>query len=293
MSESRSSMSNPIVNYGLGWLTKMGNSIDGPHTERVRITPEDASAILKHSEGVNFRKLSKDHVDRLAKMMVEDNWFDNGEPLQWNTDGFLINGQHRLHAVVVSGVSVEFDLRFNADDRGIDKIRPRTSGQNLCHAGSVNGRGVASVLRLVLARESGREKWPENIDCEDFQLEQRFLQDPDLAEAAASYCARKRLVLRGSVAGWLYYEATRAGLQPECEAFLESVESGVNVSKSDSAYWLRERLIGTRQAIGSKLNRMTIIELVILAWNKFITNTPCMSLRTEKKFPKLNLKSTT
>lgn len=70
----------------------------------IDVTPEDARVMLE--ENTHNRSLRPDYVRKLAAAMERGEWAVNGEPIQIAEDGTLLNGQHRLNAVVESGVTV-------------------------------------------------------------------------------------------------------------------------------------------------------------------------------------------
>lgn len=72
--------------------------------EIVEMTPEMARGILEGNR--RNRGLRADYVTKLAGAMRRGEWRINGEPIQVAEDGTLLNGQHRLSAVVESGVTV-------------------------------------------------------------------------------------------------------------------------------------------------------------------------------------------
>jgi len=53
------------------------------------------------------RPLSKSHVDKLSDSLLRGEWVMNGDAIRISKCGILIDGQHRLSAVVKSGVSIE------------------------------------------------------------------------------------------------------------------------------------------------------------------------------------------
>ena len=69
------------------------------------ITPELAEIYLGKNSN-NYRKISRQIVLAYAADMKTGNWKLNGEAIKFNESGFLVDGQHRLNAVVRSGVSV-------------------------------------------------------------------------------------------------------------------------------------------------------------------------------------------
>lgn len=76
----------------------------GFSSEIVDITPEAATELLRHNS--RNRSLRPDYVRQLAGAMERDEWMVNGEPIQVAIDGTLLNGQHRLNAVVESRQTV-------------------------------------------------------------------------------------------------------------------------------------------------------------------------------------------
>ena len=70
------------------------------------ITPEKAAQYLKRNTD-NYRKLSRTKVAQYAAEMKAGKWQENGEAIQFGEDGTLKNGQHRLAAVVMSGVTLK------------------------------------------------------------------------------------------------------------------------------------------------------------------------------------------
>lgn len=69
------------------------------------ITPEMAFELLTKNTK-NYRRIHVPTVKYYAKEMQEGRWEMNGEPIQFAEDGTLLNGQHRLTAIVESGVTV-------------------------------------------------------------------------------------------------------------------------------------------------------------------------------------------
>jgi hypothetical protein len=73
-------------------------------SEIVDLTPEAAAEILQNN--TRNRSLRADYVLKLAAAMERGEWQVNGEPIQIAADGTLLNGQHRLNAIVESGITV-------------------------------------------------------------------------------------------------------------------------------------------------------------------------------------------
>lgn len=89
------------------------------------ITPEIAKEYLKKSKP---NRTIKQRVHLFADEMKRGNWQLNGEPICFDEDGYLINGQHRLHAVIESGCSVLVTICRNVsrDVNVYDRGTPRS-----------------------------------------------------------------------------------------------------------------------------------------------------------------------
>jgi hypothetical protein len=70
----------------------------------VDITPAMAKAWLEHN--ANNRSLNQDWVDLLARAMREGKFDTTHQGIAFDADGNVIDGQHRLHAIIASGVTV-------------------------------------------------------------------------------------------------------------------------------------------------------------------------------------------
>lgn len=121
------------------------------------ITPMDAELLLS-SNDLN-RKPKKDAIDRYAAMMTAGQWLLSGEPIIVGEDGVLVDGQHRLMAVVKSGLPQEFLLVRNVTTAArvvVDSGVARSVGDVMSMRGVANANAVSSAARLVMAYEAGR-----------------------------------------------------------------------------------------------------------------------------------------
>src|SRR5258708_6776935 len=75
----------------------------------ILLTPELAEKFLENNHPKN-RKIRSAHVARLAKQMTEGKFRTTHQGIATDKDGFLIDGQHRCHAVVKSGVTIAIYL---------------------------------------------------------------------------------------------------------------------------------------------------------------------------------------
>lgn len=101
--------------------------------EVLTITPAMADMMLE--KNIGNRKLSPSLVREYASYIRQGLWQENGQAIQITTDGFVVDGQHRLSAVVLADkpisvlvVTVEAtdgQGELNAIGMAIDRNKPR------------------------------------------------------------------------------------------------------------------------------------------------------------------------
>ena len=71
---------------------------------RALVTPEMASGLLRHTPFA--RSINQHRVNQYAADMASGRWLDTGETIRMTADDIVLNGHHRLYAIVRSGVAV-------------------------------------------------------------------------------------------------------------------------------------------------------------------------------------------
>lgn len=79
------------------------------------ITPEIAEAMLACNTR-NIRNISVNKLKDYVNDMKNGRWEDNGETIKFYADGTLFDGQHRLAAIVKSGISIWMHVARGVDD---------------------------------------------------------------------------------------------------------------------------------------------------------------------------------
>jgi len=123
----------------------------------VEVTPDTAAKWL--GQNIGNRNLRRQKVLQYARDMRESNWQLSGQAIQFDWDGRLIDGQHRLEAVIESGVTIQALVVKGLDPRSrevIDTGAKRSASDALKFAGFAQDPTLlAAVARLADARENG------------------------------------------------------------------------------------------------------------------------------------------
>ncbi len=126
-------------------------NVVAPSVTRMAITPEMAVNWLEKVNTHN-RPLSDAHVARLARDMKEGNWLLTHQGIAFAPDGTLLDGQHRLWAIVEANVSVEMHVWFNVTPEALMAVDTgKTRGlADVLHLGG--GLGWVTVRELAVLR---------------------------------------------------------------------------------------------------------------------------------------------
>ena len=115
------------------------------------LTPAIASEMLKHQHP-GQRNLKEQHMEAIARSMLSDTYVWTGDPIRFDSDNRLIDGQHRLSAIVKSGVTLHDVLCVQVVDEEVHKyidtaIKTRSSTDLRRFLGQkqVSGSVVAAV----------------------------------------------------------------------------------------------------------------------------------------------------
>lgn len=131
----------------------------GMYCKTETITPAMAQAWLA-TKGKPFRNIDKQRVRSYIAEMEAGRWAATPDAIWLASDGSVVNGRHRLLAIVEVSAPVEMIVWRNVPQefgRKTDNVRVRTGGQYLKEDGHRHVGTAASIARaLMLADDPGR-----------------------------------------------------------------------------------------------------------------------------------------
>ena len=227
------------------------------------ITPEIAANMLKLN--VSNRPLRESNFLALAKEMRSGRWKVNGDMIRLSDNNIIIDGQHRLQAVVRSGVTIQSwvmeGLPIDVFDT-IDVGKRRSAGDTLGCAGEKNACRMAAALILIDKYFSGKVE--NTIQYTNTDVQSLLQKHPDIRTSLVTTINGKGLLLP-SVLDACYYLFSKKD-PVLADIFIEKVTKGIGLSIGDPWYVLRERLVANSTA-NSKLSKALMMALCIKAWN--------------------------
>lgn len=239
--------------------------------ETIPITPAMAKKMLKEKR--DNRNVAVNYVRRLADAMERGEWVLNSMPIVVDKNGKLIDGQHRLGAIILYNKTVKMTIAYDVDKdayKTIDIGRKRTPGDMLSLQGEKDCNVLASVIRLY---HSFKEKNMNQVTCNTAYISPRqtetVLGENTGIRASVRFASKNKkavqLIMTPSIAGTFHYIFGRRGAKNR-DLFFDSLIGGANLGKNNPIYILRQILLEHRVRYSTK-DKPMICCLMIKAWN--------------------------
>jgi len=248
------------------------------NTTIMTVTPSKAKKMLEMN--LNNRPLNGKHVAFIVSEIKNGNWRLNGESIKIGKDR-LIDGQHRLQAIVQSGKSMKTVVMTGIDDDVFDTVdtgRARKHADILALNGEKNTAALASLL-IMLHRYYG-ENWKDTKRMSNSEIEKLLEKYPD-ARASVAHNYRATGLFVPKIINLCHYVFSNID-KDQADYFISSMCSGANLSSNNPIYTLRNKVM-TAKLTGARHHPDTICTMAFKAWNM---------IRQGKKSTRLHVKST-
>lgn len=141
----------------------------------VDITPAIAEQMLQHNTN-NYRKAQLTKVHLYARKMALGYWQENGEAIQFDKQGNLLNGQHRLMAIIESQTTQRMLVVYDVEADVFDSGKNRTLYEYAKIEGSIGGAISIILAQFSGAKQSvtGNEEKAEYYNRHKFDLDKAY-----------------------------------------------------------------------------------------------------------------------
>jgi hypothetical protein len=244
------------------------------------ITPEQAVIYLDKNY-VSNRKPNLRRVDVYAAAMAANEWHLTGEPIIFDANGHMVNGQHRclgsiksgagFPSLVVRGAPVE---AFTYLDSGLTR-----QGSDVLHSAGVrNATLIAAAARLVVGLETGTLHNATQLSIAASRgviLDEVMKREDMWDRAALAGRAVRRIAANPSAWAAFYVYASDRVDEETISEFLTSVIDGANLPKGDPRIALRSWFANAKR----RDNRLHLAAIT-RAWNAWANDTSLTVIKT-------------
>lgn len=238
--------------------------------EVVKITPEHATQWLRCNR--NNRPVRRKHVAFLAEEILAGNWQVNGQAIVIAHDEQVLDGQHRLLAVIEAGKPIDSLVVYGITPEAfktIDTGAVRSGSDALSlHFQDISIHTIKSVATAVQWCAK-LEKLTVHSNCKVSNTDviayvNKHTSLIQCAETLQAYPKDSRPLSVGC--GTALYEMFNRKKPDLAEKFMKDLYTGENLVRSDVEWLLRNAFIKDAQRT-TKLPTSAKIKMVVKGWN--------------------------
>ncbi len=240
-------------------LTDIGKGIQ---VGIVNITPEQAAKMLERN--VRNRKITKQRVAIYTDEILKGNWMLNGESIRFNNKNQLIDGQHRLTAIIKANVAVEMIVITGLNPevfKNIDTGRNRNAGDVLSIVITDKTQDHAvkagALIRKILLSEKSTSlrMYHANTPNVSHSLTMTTTNDAvveyyrkhkseidEVVDFGLKYQKQTKKIMNLSSLMFVLWYLRRINVEV-AETFYHHLATGENLSPTNPIYHLREKLM--------------------------------------------------
>lgn len=255
------------------FMKKLNVISDIQKTTRMLVDPELAKFLLDCIQPEKQRNFRQRYAKVLAVQMKNNKWLDNPTPICFDTKGALIDGQHRLWAIVESNTPVNMSIATGCPDdiiKVLDCGKSRSISDRLKIAFSIPSCEIkAAAYRCFVVIVTGEHNINFTISCAEYIHKKygKIVEDIIL----------KKTKIKNMNSGYLYGALAFCSIAypDEMSEFIDQFLSGVNLVEDSPAFLLRNFFLQGKHSFGATggawMNKNTIYSICWTAMN-FINN---------------------
>jgi len=226
------------------------------------ITIERAEEYLAANRG--NRNIVQAHVAAMARDISNGRWMFNAQPICFSRSGRLLNGQHRLSAVLEAGQPIEVLVMRDLPEEAFETYDKQAKKAPVVDEmfDDFGDKALVSATAVLLWRREMKPPGQPNATPTAAEIREVIQSHPDLMRLRGF--ARK-LVRYGRASALVYaaYKVLRD--EPRLgNVFLDRLETAANLPPGHIIIRLRDRLIDLRKA-----DQNSQIDEILAAWEKF------------------------
>lgn len=263
---------------------------DQIHSTIVSVTPDLARTWLA-SNDVN-RSLRPGRVEQYARAMTSGHWTVTNDDICLSPEGRLLNGQHRLNAVIRAGIPVRLGVKYNVPESSMvhmDRGAARTMSDVLRLSGETNTPLLAALLRQAWLHENGRFDDQHNTPINDDELLDLLARHPEIRESVRA-AMRWRLDCPPTPVAFTHWLLSQVNGREVADMYIEALHTRANEPAGSAVHAVANRISEARRA-RVRPGTNEYVHLMLKGWNYWAKGRPVSKLgltpRGETFIPKI------
>ncbi len=244
------------------------------------ITPEMARKFLEMN--TSNRSAKAKSIKFLADQMTQGKWKFTGDSIKISSTGRLLDGQHRLMALINANKTFDFVVINDLPDDVFDVIdtgKSRSSGDILSANSFVNSTNLAATIKFILNFKNGsfadaasRPKSSVTTNQDVLKFAKKHKDVEEIVSHCNSNVYRKFRYAPVSMISGLYCIFSERSVE-DAEEFFDKYSTGVELQATSPIYVLREKLL-RESTLKRKAPKRDMIAWFIMAWNAYRQDSP-------------------
>jgi hypothetical protein len=249
------------------------------------ISPDMAKYILDNHNKTN-RSLNANHKSSLARDMKAGNWLPaTGASITFDSNGSLVNGQHRLTGIVDSGITCRMSIKFgcNPKSRLVEDSGRRRGPADVMT--SMEGKQAkqrferASVARMIYGFKIDPEHpHTASINHKPTQTElyKAYTDHREAINESVDFALQHGLVgvTIVSYAAFLRLLMKQSAHADKVDGFFEKLASGANLNIDDPIMVVRNRLTMRKDEFRNQKHKDKTLGMMVKGWNHYVAGKP-------------------
>lgn len=216
----------------------------------LELTPSIAQRLIDEHNDKN-RRARPTRVAQYATEMDRDRWNLGPDPIAFDSDGSIIEGQHRLKAIVRSGKSQVFCVTCGLPSKGrlsAGRGLMRSVGDNARLSGRFDSKNIGMAVATCLLKVDSQFKSivgvPDSAKMDMYEAHQEAIEQVLAVAKAGEYGLRRAGYIAAAV---LYWEFDG----PSAGDFIDGISTGADLIHGSPVLALRRMLMKPSKGGGS------------------------------------------
>lgn len=240
----------------------------------------------------NQRRVSRANLKKVEDSIKAGLFALNGESIIQSASGRLLNGQHRVLAVINTGIGIWTVLVTNVPDEyfhTIDCGKARSFADVCEISGDTDARNVSTTVARLAEYYTDTRSVGAMQAIPHARLHQVKEMCGDLSASIYAVSAAGNVMGRSRTA-WMYHIVS-VHSKERADQFFHALATGEALSSTSPVYLLRERMLRDKGS-KAKLPNREALALLVKAWNAFLEDRTLKVLRWTdgEPFPELRTK---